>query len=187
MLYTRDISDKAERVLEKIEYEGYPLIVGPTKGRFLASLVDEKNPRRILEVGTNVGYSAITMAGSASDYTRIITIEIDPDTADEARDNIKAAGFEDRIKVRVGDAREITPTLSEKFDFMFIDAVKNQYFDYLKLAEDKLDKGAYVVSDNVGLFKDSMTNFLDYLRKSGKYKSKTYEFGSDAMEVSIKE
>gem|GEM_PF-2992616 len=69
------------------------------------------------------------------------------------------------------------------FDLLFLDAAKEEYYGYLKAAEPKLSADAVVVADNVGMFRDRMTVFLDYLRQSGRYRSKTYDFGSDAIEV----
>jgi len=88
---------------------------------------------------------------------------------------------------------DIIPKLLEKFDMMFLDGTKEEYFKYLKLVEKNLEKGAVVVADNVGVFKTSMHDYLEYVRNSGLYDSRTLEteleFNSntkDAIEVSIK-
>ena len=72
------------------------------------------------------------------------------------------------------------------FDFVLIDAEKTEYFDYLRLAEDKLRKGAVIVADNAGIFAKQMANYLDYVRTSGKYSSKYVPVGVDALEVTVK-
>ena len=180
------MSSAAKKVIEKIESEGHIMLVGPKKGKVLVDVVKDKKPKRILEIGTYVGYSAILMAEAVGANTKIVTIEVDPENAEIARENIKKAGFEDRVEIKVGYAKELIPTLSATFDFMFIDAAKEDYLDYLKLAEGNLQNGAVVVADNVKIFKEDMLDFLEYVRESGKYKSTTHDVGSDALEVSIK-
>jgi len=162
------------------------MLVGPKKGNVLVEVVKKKKPKAILEIGTYVGYSAILMAESVGANTKIVTIEVDPENAEIARENIKKAGFKDKVEIKVGDAKELIPSLTETFDFMFIDAAKEDYLDYLKLAEEKLEERVVVVADNVKIFKDDMQDFLAYVRESGKYESTTHDVGSDALEVSIK-
>lgn len=176
----------AKKVIEKIESEGHYMIVGPKKGKVLVSAVKDKKPKAILEIGTYIGYSAILMAEAAGAKTEIVSIEANSDYAQVARENIKKAGFEDRVEIKVGDAIELIPLLSGTFDFIFIDAAKEDYLDYLKLAEEKLGKKAIVVADNVKVFGQAMSDYLEYVRESGKYKSETYDVGPDALEVSIK-
>ncbi|MGD8744105.1 MAG: class I SAM-dependent methyltransferase [Candidatus Woesebacteria bacterium] len=180
------MSKRATKVLTDIESQDLWMIVGPEKGRLLADQVRKKKARRIMEVGTYVGYSAILMADNAGDDAEIVSIEVDLGNAGVARENIKKAGYQNNIEVLVGAAKEVIPTLKGNFDFMFIDAIKEDYLDYLKLAEDKLEKGAVVVADNVKMFKQSMLDYLDYVRESEKYKSIYIEVGQDALEVSVK-
>ncbi len=179
-------SIEAKKVLELIESEGHIMIVGPKKGKVLTGEVKEKKPKRILEIGTYVGYSAILMADVINSDAQIVTLEFSSDNADIARENIKKTGFEDIIEIKVGDAKKLIPTLTGSFDFMFIDAAKEEYLDYLKLAEEKLETGTVVVADNVKVFKDNMTDYLEYVRESGNYESKTIDVGSDALEISVK-
>jgi predicted O-methyltransferase YrrM len=157
-------------------------IVGPEKGKVLADAVKKHKPKHILEIGTNVGYSAILM--SLNFKGRITTIEINPEIAKIARDNISKAGLLDRINVVVGPALISIPELEETYDMIFLDAVKEEYYDYVKAAEPKLSDKAVIVADNVGVFEEEMQNFLHYVRRSGKYISSTYDFGYDAVEVS---
>lgn len=81
---------------------------------------------------------------------------------------------------------QVIPTLKETFDFVFIDAEKSEYFKYLKLAEGKLQKGAVVFADNAGFFAEQMGDYLDYVRNSGKYKSRYIKVGEDGVEISVK-
>lgn len=161
-------------------------IIGPEKGRILADIIHMHHPKRILEVGTLVGYSAIIMGRELEGGGEIITIEIDENEAETARRNIHEAGLSDMVKVVTGDAVGIIPQLDGFFDMVFLDAVKHQYLTYLKLVEDKLGEGAVIVADNVGWSSYSMRDFLDYVRKSGKYESEYISVAGDMMEMSIK-
>jgi predicted O-methyltransferase YrrM len=132
----------------------------------------------------------------------VICLEIDKNLANIAKKNIEKAGLSDKIKVINGDALEIIPKLKNnnnnhyRFDLVFIDAVKNQYLEYLKLVEknDLMNKeAAVVVADNVLIYENEMRDYLDYVRNSGRYNSYTTETTleftknvKDALEVSIR-
>jgi len=180
--------EKVDYVLKEIEIfaeKGFLPIVGPKKGKVLARFVKKRKPKNILEIGTLIGYSSILIAKNSPKTSKILSIEINPIFANIAREIVKKAGF-NNIKIILGDAKRVIPKLKEKFDFVFIDAVKEEYIDYLLAVEPKLNSKAIVVADNVGIFAREMRNYLDYVRNSGKYKSKTYWVGRDALEVSVK-
>ena len=182
--------DKAEAVLRKIEQavqSRFLPIVGRKKGALLESLVTKKQPKLILEIGTLVGYSAILMARNLKNG-KIVCIEISPRAAAISRENIKEAGFEEIIKVIVGDALDALPALEGLFDFVFIDAAKEEYLKYLQLLEKKsaVKKGCIIVADNAKIFADAMRDYLHYVRNSGKYKSQFHDFREDGMEVSVR-
>jgi predicted O-methyltransferase YrrM len=125
---------------------------------------------------------------------KVVTIEIDKSIADIARKNIADASLLDKIDVIVGNALDEIPGLNSKFDLLFLDAAKNEYLKYLELAQkNDLKRGTIVVADNVELSKNEMQDYLEYVRNSTKYESKTIETTveftpnvKDAMEVSIK-
>lgn len=175
-------------VLESIEdlsrRQGGLPILGARKGRLLAELVRTHKPRHILEVGTLIGYSAILMADELDAGARITCVELSAGNAAKARQNFARAGVADRIEIVVGPGRTAIPALKGSFDFMFIDAAKEEYLDYLKAAEPKLAKNAVVVADNVGMFRKEVAPYLDHVRKGGGYASETRDFGADAVEVS---
>jgi predicted O-methyltransferase YrrM len=178
----------ARAVLEAIEQQaksqsGLP-ILGARKGALLAETVRKHKPKHILEVGTLIGYSAILMAQELPAASRITCVEVSADNAAKARANFAAAGVADRIEVIVGPGRAVIPKLAGPFDFMFIDAAKEEYLDYLEAAESKLTADAVVVADNVGVFRKEVTPYLDHVRKGGGYASETHDFGTDAVEVS---
>ena len=187
-------NEKAQKVLREIERiteKHFLPIIGPEKGKVLADIVKKYQPKRILEIGTLVGYSAILMAMNLpkTKSAKIISIEFRPNAAEIARENIEEAGFADTIEVHVGDAKEIIPRLKnekERFDMIFLDAVKDEYLTYLKLAEQMLEKNAVIVADNAGVFAEEMDYYLNYVRNSGKYKSENIQIDGDALEVSVK-
>lgn len=190
--------------------------IGPIKGKIIGKVIKRYKPKTILEIGTLHGYSAILMANfvlktHADDYYHydgndtppkeiIVTcLEIDKNLTKIAKKNIERAGLSDRIDVITGDAIKVIPILDNnhyKFDFVFLDAEKNQYFLYLKLLEENnlLKKKAIVVADNVLIYENEMKDYLDYVRNSGRYNSHTTETSlefnknvKDALEISIKQ
>ena len=161
-------------------------IIGPFKGKFLAEEVRKAKPLRVLEVGTLIGYSAILMGKEMDEEADIITIEIHRDEAELAGQNIVRANIAAKVQIINGNALQVIPSLKGPFDFAFIDAEKNEYCQYLKLAEGKLRKGAVVFADNAGIFADQMGDYLDYVRNSGKYKSRYIQVGEDGVEISVK-
>ena len=181
--------EKADQILkeieEKAEIEFMP-IVGPERGKVLAEEVKKAKPKRILEVGTLIGYSAILMGRELDKKSRIITIENHAEEAKAAEENIRRAEIPAKVQVIAGDAIQVLPTLKDSFDFVFIDADKTEYFDYLRLVENKLRKGSVIVADNAGFFARQMKDYLDYVRTSGKYSSRYVQVGDDGLEISVK-
>jgi predicted O-methyltransferase YrrM len=191
-------NDKISRVLKALvkmaEKEFVPSI-GPIKGKIVTKIIKKCKPRNILEIGTLYGYSAILMASMLPcSNGRVVTIEINKSVAEAAIKNIEDAGLSDKIMVVTGNALNVIPKLDLRFQLMFLDAAKDEYLSYLKLAEKKcLVIGAVVVADNVRVSKDEMLEYLEYVRYSGLYKSETIETIleftpkiKDAIEVSIK-
>ncbi len=193
--------DKALQVLKALEKQAEGSVngddfipsIGPIKGEVLEDIIKKYKPKKILEMGTLFGYSSILMARLLPRNGKVITIEINKKYAEIAKKNIEAAGLSEKIEVMQGNAIIILAEIKEKFDLVFIDAAKKEYLAYLKLAEKKINKGGIVIADNAGIFKQEMLDYLDYVKNSGKYKSKTvkvplefHEDVEDAMEISIK-
>jgi caffeoyl-CoA O-methyltransferase len=160
--------------------------VGPEKGRLLVEEIIKAQPKRVLEVGTLIGYSAILMGKELDKNAKIIAIEIHPEEAEIAKDNMRKAEIYPKIEVLTGDAIQILPHLNEIFDFAFINAEKTEYFEYLKLIEDKIHKGTVIVADNAGIFANQISDYLSYVRRSGKYRSKYAPMGVDGLEITVK-
>lgn len=115
----------------------------------LKVLIAIKQPDRILEVGTAVGFSTILMGEYGKKDSQIVTIEKYEKRIPIARENIKKAGMEDKIQLLEGDALEVMQGLEEPFDFIFMDAAKGQYINFLPECLRLLKKGGVLVSDNV--------------------------------------
>jgi predicted O-methyltransferase YrrM len=169
--------------------------IGPIKGKIITGIIQKYKPRNILEIGTLYGYSAILMADTLKGADeKVITIEIDKSIAGIARKNIADASLLNKIDVIVGNALDEIPGLNSKFDLLFLDAAKNEYLKYLELAQkNDLKRGTIVVADNVEISKNEMRDYLEYVRNSTIYESKTIETTveftpnvKDALEVSIK-
>lgn len=183
--------------------------IGPTKGKIVESILKEHKPKKVLEIGTLHGYSAILIANTVSScsygsknldtdtkYSEpiVISVEKDEKLATIARKNIKNSRLSNLIQVIIGDAIRVIPNLKTKFNMIFLDATKNEYLRYLQLVEEYglLEKRAVIVADNVILFENEMKDYLDYVRHSGKYLSHKTETSleftknvTDALEVSI--
>ncbi|HEX4418246.1 MAG TPA: O-methyltransferase [Kofleriaceae bacterium] len=135
--------------------EGIPAIqVGPSDGRLLALLLRLIQAKRVVEVGTLVGYSAIHMARALAPGGHLWSVEYEPRHAEVARANFAAAGVADRVTVHVGAGRDVLPTLEAHgpFDAVFIDADKDSYAHYGQWAIDHLRPGGLVLGDNSYLF-----------------------------------
>lgn len=183
--------------------------IGPTKGKIVESVLKEHKPKKVLEIGTLHGYSAILIANTMLGYIYgkenfdidfkssepiLISVERDEKLATIARNNIESSRLSKLIQVIYGDALEEIPKLKSKFSMIFLDATKSEYLKYLQLIEEHnlLNKRAMVVADNVLMYENEMKDYLDYVRYSGKYISRTtkttLEFTknvTDALEVSI--
>ena len=149
--YLHELRPERSPVMREMEEladrEGIPIVHWET-GRFLAALVRGLDPRLVLEVGTAIGYSTLHMA-EAIGSGRIVTLEIDADRAEQARDFLRRAGVAERVEIVEGDALQTIAELAGPFELLFLDAAKDQYRDYLELAEPKLAENALLVVDNL--------------------------------------
>jgi len=119
-------------------------------GQWLALLVRATNAREVLEIGSSNGVSTIWLAAAARDNGgRVTGTEILPVRAADANNNLAAAGLDAVARVVVGDARTTVATLSGRFDFVFIDAEKDDYVDHLEAVIDHVRPGGLILADNV--------------------------------------
>jgi len=158
--YIRKTIKRSEGILSELERFAeaqHVPIVQPEVAQLLLVLGRLKKPRRVLEVGTAIGYSAILLSDVLGPGGKIDTIERYELMADRAKENIKRAGKEDVINIIVGDAAEVLPCLDKKYDMIFLDAAKGQYPEFLPDCLRMLDSGGLLVSDNV-LYKGMVAN-----------------------------
>ncbi len=125
------------------------MLSGFYQGRLLSMLSKMINPRRILEVGTYMGYSALCLAEGLTEDGKIITLDIQPETHLIAKSFWTKSAINHLIEGHLGNALEIIPTLDETFDLVFIDADKPNYANYYDLAFEKLRIGGIIIADNV--------------------------------------
>lgn len=125
------------------------MLSGPEAGRLLETFSRMMQPSRILELGTFTGYSSICLASGLAPDGRLDTIEINDELEDLIHEGFARAGLEGSIRLMLGDARAIIPTLDEIYDLVYIDAAKKEYCEYLHLLRDKVRRGGYVIADNV--------------------------------------
>ncbi len=128
----------------------YPnMLSGKVQGKFLEMVVQMLQPKRILEIGTFTGYSALAMAKALSDDGLLYTLDNNEEIEIFARRFFDRCGYGSKIRFLLGDALIIIPKLEETFDLVFIDAEKAQYLNYYEAALKKLRKGGFVLADNV--------------------------------------
>jgi len=125
------------------------MLSGHIQGKLLTSIADMMKPLRMLEIGTYTGYSAICFAMGMPVEGIIHTIDKNDELENFAKSYFKKAGYENKIKLHIGDALDIIPNIDEKFDLIFIDGDKRQYLDYYHIVFPKLKKGGYILADNV--------------------------------------
>jgi caffeoyl-CoA O-methyltransferase len=142
-----------EAAVQESQRAGLPEIhVSPNEGKLLQLLAEMTGARRILEIGTLGGYSAINLARGMVEDGRLISLEIDERHAEVARQNVERAGLAQRVEIRVGDARELLSKVAESdegpFDLVFIDADKESYPEYLEWALRLSRPGSLILGDN---------------------------------------
>lgn len=140
--------DKLSSIKQKALENHIPIIMDDTLFE-IEKRMNIIKPMKVLEIGTATGYSAICFSELLSENGKIDTIERDTDRANEAKENIREMGLENKINIIVGDATEILPTLSEKYDMIFIDAAKGKYPFFLKESLRLLDKCGTIFADNI--------------------------------------
>ena len=146
--------DKQLRELEKYTNRhcaDAQMLIGPHEGALLAMLVRMTGARRILEIGTFTGYSALCMAEALPAKGKLTTCEIKPEYADIARSYFARSPHGHKIKIRLGPALETLAGLpaSARFDFVFLDADKENYVNYYEAVLPRLQRGGLIVADNV--------------------------------------
>ena len=184
----KDASLRGEPVLREKSFE------------LLIKTVREHNPQTILEIGVNEGYSGIAMLLEVP-VAHLTGIEIDEEKADCAKLNYRAFGVDKRAKIFLGDAKEIIPLLSGKYDFIFLDGPKGHYGEYCDDLLKALNRGGVLFADNVlfhgyvgkdkkaphkhATIKHGMETFLDKITSDKKLKTVVYDI-EDGVSITEK-
>jgi predicted O-methyltransferase YrrM len=150
--YLEGLNQLADPVLREIQRDGLekrlPLIDAEV-GALLRVLAFAAGATRILEIGTAIGYSGIWLAGALPANGMLLTMEVDQERAQIARQNFSRAGVADRVTVIVGDAQRMVPKVSGPFDVIFQDGDKHQYGPMLDRLVERLRPGGLLITDNV--------------------------------------
>jgi len=153
--YIADHTSPQSALLHKIERETYlqenmaRMVSGHIQGRLLSMISKLIKPKRILEIGTFTGYSAICLAEGLQQDGELHTIDFNEELQPKLKNYFIEAGLHDKIKLHIGDAASILPTLNLAFDLIFIDADKKNYQTYYNLLIDTIRPGAVILADNV--------------------------------------
>lgn len=153
--YAEHYSSKLAPLLQEIEaytaghHPEAHMLSGPLQGKFLEMMSQLLRPRRILEIGTFMGYSALCLAAGLPEDGRLHTIELRDEDADRAEGFFRRSNQADKIILHRGNALAIIPALDEVWDLVFIDADKVNYGEYYKLVLPRLRQGGLIIADNV--------------------------------------
>ena len=135
--------------MERYAREHNVPIIGPECGRLLYLLTQISGAKRIFEMGSAIGYSAVWFARAAGPQAEVYFTDSDPKNVDLAKENFRKAGLTDRVHILLGDAVELIDTVSGEFDIILIDVFKRQYPAALKKSLPRLKHGGLVIADNV--------------------------------------
>lgn len=153
--YVSDHTEKEPEYLQELNRKTHLEVLQPRmlsghyQGRVLSMLSHMIQPKRILEIGTYTGYSALCLAEGLQEDGLVITIDVNEELEELVNSYIEKAGMRNQIMNLVGDALDIIPTLDGEFDLIFIDADKMNYINYYHLVFDKVKKGGYIIADNI--------------------------------------
>ena len=153
--YAEVFSTPHDKLLQRIvqetnaEHAHAQMLSSNTQGKFLEMISSMVRPGRILEVGTFTGFSALCLAGGLTGEGELHTIELRKEDAEKASEYFNESVHGKKIKLHLGDARSIIPTLKETWDLVFIDADKVSYIEYYELTLQNLKPGGWIIADNV--------------------------------------
>ena len=161
--------------------------VVPDEGRYLHDLILKHKVKNVLEVGTSNGYSGIWM-GLALRETggNLTTLEIDQGRANLARENFRRTGLDSRIHLVLGDALKSLTRLDGTFDFVFIDAAKSEYVQYLELLLPRVSPGGIIVAHNVDSHRGQLRAYLANVNNHPQLATTMQSYGPGGFSVSIK-
>ncbi|MEE9349712.1 MAG: O-methyltransferase [Flavobacteriaceae bacterium] len=153
--YAVNHSEDEPKILKELSKETWQKVLIPRmlsghfQGRILSMISKIANPKTILEIGTYTGYSALCLAEGLQKKGILHTIDKNEELVDFQKKYFDKSDFKNNIKQHLGNALDIIPTISEKFDLVFIDADKPNYINYFHAIIDKMNPGGIIISDNV--------------------------------------
>ena len=125
------------------------MLSGHLQGRVLSLLANLLKPKRILEIGTYTGYSALCLAEGLPDDGKLITIDVNEELQARVQGYFNDSSYKGQIDYRIGDAMELIPTLPDMWDLVFIDADKKNYLNYYDLVIERMNPGGIILADNI--------------------------------------
>lgn len=153
--YIQRFTSKHDALLNEILASTYAththatMISGDVQGKLLQMISHMIRPAKVLEIGTFTGFSALCLAAGLQKDGMLHTIEIREEDAKTSQDNFNKSEYKDRIKLHLGNAKEIIPEVEEEWDLVFLDADKVSYIEYYELTLPRLRKGGFILADNV--------------------------------------
>ena len=155
--YISDMSSPQGELLHELERETYLRVINPRmisghiQGKLLEMLVRMLRPKRILEIGTFTGYSALSMAMGLEEGALIDTFEVDDELEMIAADFFERSGLGDKIRQHIGSALDLAPQLGEKYDLVFIDGDKREYRAYYEMLfeHNLVHSNSFILADNI--------------------------------------
>ena len=153
--YAEQFSSPPDKLLQEVDdytlqhYKEYQMLSGHLQGKVLAMISHMIRPRRILEIGTFTGYSALSLATGLAPDGLLHTIELREEDAGRARAFFDRSSFAGQILSHAGNALDIIPALDETWDLVFIDADKPAYIEYFNLVLPRVRKNGFILADNI--------------------------------------
>ena len=153
--YVVNHSQKEPELLQQLNKETWQKVLNPRmlsgsyQGRLLSIISKLIHPKNILEIGTYTGYSALCLAEGMQKDGELITIDKNEELENFAKKYFNKSAYKNQIQQVVGNALDVIPTLTQKFDLVFIDADKSNYINYFNLIIDHMNPGGVILSDNV--------------------------------------
>ncbi len=153
--YVCEHSSRESALLQQINRETHLEVLQPRmlsghfQGRVLSMFSKMIKPNRILEIGTYTGYSALCLAEGLTAEGKLVTIDVNEELENRVRGYFNLSDYSNKITYLVGDAIQLIPTISEKWDIVFIDADKLNYLNYYHLVFNSVSVGGYIIADNV--------------------------------------
>jgi predicted O-methyltransferase YrrM len=161
-------------------------IVAPAAAKFISIMAIAHKAKHMVEVGSGVGYSTLWLAYAASvTGAKVITCEMAPAKADEARANLAKANLSSYVEVLTGDARELLRQRNEPVDFLFIDGASGQYETYFDVVYKRMGVGAMIVADDVVDNENELADYTTYVQNHPNLESVTVPLGR-GLEITVK-